>query len=73
MACPQVANGGERLQIWRVAVNILSKQLQTANKEQSSSLRIGHEANNYHHKKSACYKILVKERGRCIPNFGWKA
>jgi hypothetical protein len=31
MACPQVADGGEGLQIWRVAVNILNKQSQKAN------------------------------------------
>jgi hypothetical protein len=36
MAHPQVANGGGGLQIWRVAVNIVNKQLQTANKGWSS-------------------------------------
>jgi len=28
---PQVADGGDSLQIWRVAMNILNKQSQTAN------------------------------------------
>jgi hypothetical protein len=32
MACSWVADGGDSLQIWKVAVNILNKQLQTANK-----------------------------------------
>jgi hypothetical protein len=27
MACPQVADGGDSLQIWRVTSNILNKQL----------------------------------------------
>jgi hypothetical protein len=38
MACPQVADGGDGLQIWRVAVNILNKQSPTADKGWSSSL-----------------------------------
>jgi hypothetical protein len=32
MVCPQVVDGGDGLKIWRVAVNILSKQSQTADK-----------------------------------------
>jgi hypothetical protein len=32
MARPQVADGGEGLQIWRVAANILDKQSRTADK-----------------------------------------
>jgi hypothetical protein len=32
MAHPQVADGGEGLQIWMVAANILNKQLKTADK-----------------------------------------
>jgi hypothetical protein len=30
MPYPQIADGGESLQIWRVAANILNKQLRTA-------------------------------------------
>jgi hypothetical protein len=37
MACPWVADGGEDLQIWRVAMNILNKQLLTVDKGWSSS------------------------------------
>jgi hypothetical protein len=40
MACPSVADGGDVLQIWRVAVNILNKQLRTADKGWSSSLGV---------------------------------
>jgi hypothetical protein len=37
MARPQVADGGDSLQIWRVAANVLNKQSHTADKEWSSS------------------------------------
>jgi hypothetical protein len=39
MASPQVGDGGDGLQIWRVAANILNKQSWTVNKGWSSSLR----------------------------------
>jgi hypothetical protein len=43
MARPQVADGGDGLQIWRVAANILYeyKQSQTADKVWSSSWGLG--------------------------------
>jgi hypothetical protein len=41
MARPQVADGGEGLQIWRVAANILNKQSQTADRGCSTSLAVG--------------------------------
>jgi hypothetical protein len=41
MARPQVAVGGDGLQIWKVAVNILNNQLQTDDKGWSSSLGVG--------------------------------
>jgi hypothetical protein len=46
MARPQVADGGNGLQIWRVAANILNKQSRRADKGWSSILRIGRGANN---------------------------
>jgi hypothetical protein len=46
MARPQVADGGDSLQFWRVAANMLNKQSQTADKGLSSSLGDGHAANN---------------------------
>jgi len=36
MRTPQIADGEDVLQIWRVAVNILNKQSQTADKGWSS-------------------------------------
>jgi hypothetical protein len=44
--CPQVADGGNGLQIWRIAANILNKQSRTADKGWSSSLGVGRGANN---------------------------
>jgi hypothetical protein len=46
MARPQVADGGDGLQIWRVAANILNKQSQTVDKGWSSNLGVGRGANN---------------------------
>jgi hypothetical protein len=46
MARPQVADGRDSLQIWRVAANILNKQSRTADKGWFSSLGVGLEANN---------------------------
>jgi hypothetical protein len=44
MALPQVADGGDGLQIWKVAANILNKQSLTADKGWSSNLEVGREA-----------------------------
>jgi hypothetical protein len=41
-----VVAGGDYLQIWRVAMNVLNKQSRTADKEQSFSSVVGQEANN---------------------------
>jgi hypothetical protein len=46
MARPQVADGGDSLQIWRVAANVLNKQPQTADRGWSSSLWVWRGANN---------------------------
>jgi len=46
MVHPCVVDGGDSLQIWRVAADILSKKSQTANKGCSSSLGVGWGANN---------------------------
>jgi hypothetical protein len=46
MLCPQVANGEDSIQIWRVDANILNKQSQTANKGWSYSLGVGRAAKN---------------------------
>jgi hypothetical protein len=46
MARPQVADGGDGLQIWRVAANILNKQSRTAGRGWSSRLGVGRGASN---------------------------
>jgi hypothetical protein len=46
MVRPQVADGGDGLQVWRVPVNILNKQSRTADKGWSSSLGVVRVANN---------------------------
>jgi hypothetical protein len=46
MARPQVADGGDTLQVWRVAANILNKQSQTTDKGWPSSLGVGRGADN---------------------------
>jgi hypothetical protein len=46
MARPQVAEGEDGLQIWRVAANILNKQSRAADKGWSSSLEVGRGVNN---------------------------
>jgi hypothetical protein len=59
MARPQVADGGEGLQIWRVAANILNKQSRSADKGWPSSLGVGRGANSPPYKKkhfTKCYK-----------------
>jgi hypothetical protein len=51
MARPQGADGGDALQFWRAAANILNKKSQTADKGWSSSLGVGRGANNSSPKK----------------------
>jgi hypothetical protein len=46
MARPQDVDGGNGLQIWRVAANILNKQSRTADNGWFSSLGVGRGANN---------------------------
>jgi hypothetical protein len=46
MARPQVADGGDGLQIWRLAANILNKQSRTADSGRSSSFWVERRANN---------------------------
>jgi hypothetical protein len=58
MAHPLVADGGYGLQIWWVAVNILIKQLQTADKGLSSNFGLELGANNSSVYNPTCYKML---------------
>jgi hypothetical protein len=41
MVGPHVADGGDDLQIWRLAMNISNKQSRTANKGWTSGLDVG--------------------------------
>jgi hypothetical protein len=40
VACPQVADGGEGLQVWRVDGNVMNNQLQIADNGWSSRLEV---------------------------------
>jgi hypothetical protein len=55
---PEAATGGDGLQIWGVAVNMLNKQLQTADKGLSSSLGVRQGANNLLLKKNSKTSML---------------
>jgi hypothetical protein len=46
MELPQIGDGGNGLQIWRIAENMLNKQLRTADKEWFSRFGVGSAANN---------------------------
>jgi hypothetical protein len=63
IARPQVADGGDGLQIWRVAANILNKQSRTADKGWSSSLGVGRGANNSSPYKISLLRICSKSLG----------
>jgi hypothetical protein len=60
MMCPQVANGGNCLQVWRLAANILSKQLWTTEKGCPSSLWVGVRLTILHSLAPAHYKKLLR-------------
>jgi hypothetical protein len=51
-ARPHVADGGDRLRIWRVAAIILNKRPRTADKGWSSSLGVGKGLTIHRRKKS---------------------
>jgi hypothetical protein len=55
----RVEDGGDGLQIWKVAVNILNKRSQTASEGWSSSLGVGRGANKslalQNHLITKCY------------------
>jgi len=57
MARPRVADGGDGLQIWRVAANVLHTLSRTANEGRSSSLGVGRGLTC--RKNPACYDVFV--------------
>jgi hypothetical protein len=86
MVHPQVADGVDGLQIWKVAVNAFSNQLQMADKVWSFNLGFSRNLITSHCKTPACYemfhrvgyglgKMYSMHEGdeKCIHNFGSKA
>jgi hypothetical protein len=59
MAYPQFVNRGDGLQIWRVAVNILNKQPQIADRRWSSSLGVGRGGKNPHRKNQVMLRNIT--------------
>jgi hypothetical protein len=62
MARAQIADGGDGLQIWRVAANILNKQTRTADKGWASSLGVGLGPYNSSLKNKLVTKIHKKQQ-----------
>jgi hypothetical protein len=60
MARPQVADGGDGLQIWRVAATMLNKQSQIANSELLCRLEGWAAADNPHCKYCTCCLIFKR-------------
>jgi hypothetical protein len=58
MARPLFADGEDVIQIWRVAANILNRQLRTACKGWYSSLGLDEGLTTPHRKETACYETL---------------
>jgi hypothetical protein len=58
MARPQVVDGADSLQIWRVAANILNKQSRTDDNGWPSSLGVGRGANNPVVKNKISYEMF---------------
>jgi hypothetical protein len=60
MVYPQSVDRGEGFKIWRIVVNILNKQLETADKEWSSGLGIGKGANYFPIIKHRMFQNVTK-------------
>jgi len=59
MTCPQITDGGNGIQTWKVAVNILNKQLRSTNRGWFPSLGIRRIKNSStQQKKLACYGMF---------------
>jgi hypothetical protein len=61
MARPRVEDGGDGLQIWSVAVNVLNEQLRTADKGGPPVRRLGEGLTTPHRQKPACHEMLHRE------------
>jgi hypothetical protein len=60
VARPRVADEGDDIQIWKVVVNTLNKQLRTANKGWASGLGVGRGANNSSSYKHSLLRNVTK-------------
>jgi hypothetical protein len=60
IARPQVADGGDGLQIWRVAAYTLNMQSRTADKAWCSSFGVGRGANNFSVEKMNLLQNVTK-------------
>jgi hypothetical protein len=58
MARPRVADGGDSLQIWRAAANILNIQPRKADSGGPPASGLDERLTAPHHKKPACYEML---------------
>jgi hypothetical protein len=67
MSPRQVADAGDALQVWRIAVNILNKQSRTADSRRSSSLGLGVGLTTPHRKKKLVMKMLKSLGSGRIP------
>jgi len=68
MAPPRVTDGGDGLQIWTIATNVLNKIWWTAVKGWSPSLGLGEGLASPHRKKSAGYETLHKDSDLGLKN-----
>jgi hypothetical protein len=58
------ADGGDSLQVWKVSVNVLNKQLRTADKGWSSNMGDGRVANNPSPYKISLLRSITKDLGQ---------
>jgi hypothetical protein len=58
MISGSLVDAGDSFQIWRVVVNILNKQLQTAKRDNSLAWLLGRRLIIPHHERSLCYEML---------------
>jgi hypothetical protein len=63
MARPQVADGGDALQVWRVAANILNKQSRTADKGGPPAWGLGVGPTTPHPKKISLLRKIRRSLG----------
>jgi hypothetical protein len=68
MECPWVADGGDGLQVWRAAANILNNHSRTADKEWFASLEVRRGTSNYSPYEKCLLRNATRGRGRILCN-----